>query len=504
VSADEIALPLPRPAPSGRLRIVRTIAAKEWLDLRRDTRFRLLAALMLLLLAGAVLFGATQVARMELEHEAASAADRSLWTAQGAKDPHSAAHFGQYAFKPASALALADPGIDAYVGSAVWLEAHKQNEVQFRPASDGSLVGRLGKLSLAFVLQTVMPLLVILLGFSAFTGERENGTLRQLLSLGVRPLDLLAGKALAIGAALLLLLIPVFAGVFLGCLLLDESYAAYGAHGTTDVAAQASLFSRLAWLGFSYALYLAGFVALSLAVSAWLRSSRAALVVLLAFWLVNCFLMPRLMTDWVREALPLPTALSFRQAIVDDKKKLFGHDERHPAFVAFKARVLAQYKVQRIEDLPVNFRGLALREDDEAGYRIFDRHFGALQARFERQDAWRAASGFLVPALAMQPFSMALAGTDSRHHHHFASEAEAHRRLIQAAVSDDLIRNGRYGDSSYTAPPELWARIPSFAYRAPDSGWALASQTGNLVALLFWAAATSLAAAFVTRRLRPV
>ena len=93
-------------------------------------------------------------------------------------------------------------------------------------------------------------------------------------------------------------------------------------------------------------------------------------------------------------------ALAFREAIAEDKKKLFGHDENHPGFITFRERVLKQYKVNRVEELPVSFRGLSLREDDEAGYRMFDRHFGRLQSQVERQDAWRAAAGILFPMLA--------------------------------------------------------------------------------------------------------
>uniref|UniRef100_UPI00387EBF32 ABC transporter permease n=1 Tax=Chloracidobacterium thermophilum TaxID=458033 RepID=UPI00387EBF32 len=37
------------------------------------------------------------------------------------------------------------------------------------------------------MLQYLLPLLIIVLAFDALAGEREHGTLRYLLSLGVRP-----------------------------------------------------------------------------------------------------------------------------------------------------------------------------------------------------------------------------------------------------------------------------------------------------------------------------
>ncbi|WP_018266981.1 DUF3526 domain-containing protein [Methylosinus sp. LW4] len=480
-------------APAGRWRVARAVALKEWAELRRDSRLAWLFGLVFLLMLGALAFGAAQHMRLDRERAAAAATDRALWTGQGAKNPHAAAHFGQYAFKPQSPLALADPGVDAYVGEAVWLEAHKQNEAQFRAARDAGVGARLGGLSFAFVLQTVMPLVAVLLGFAGFAGERERGTLRQLMSLGASPIDILAGKALAALGALSVLLIPAFAAAVLATLFLaDHDFSV------------ADQLERLLALSFGYGLYLAGFVFLALGVSAFSKSTRTALVLLLAFWLANCFLAPRVMTDVAKRVAPLPTALEFRNAIAEDKNKTFGHDETHPSFIAFRDSVLAQYGVSRIEDLPVNFRGLALRKDDENGFVIFDKHFGALQAGFDAQDRLRAAPGFLFPALAMQPFSTSFSGTDSWHQYDFATAAEAHRRRIQTAASEDLIHNARYGDASYVASRDMWERIPSFDYAAPAVSFALSHARGDLVALALWAVLTAALAGFAARRLRPL
>lgn len=482
-----------RPArPKGRWPLIRAVASKEWIEMRRDRRLVALFAITLLLMSAALAFGAIENARLTRERAAAAEADRQLWTSQSAKNPHAAAHFGQYAFKPMSPLALADPGVDPYVGSAVWLEAHKQNEAQYRPARDGGGAARLGGLSLAFILQTVAPLLVLLAGFQSFSGERESGTLKQLLSIGARPTDLLAGKTLALLGAVFALLAPAVVGVALALAFLTDG----------EKLSLADQFARLGALTLGYGVYLAGFAFLTLAVSALAPSSRAALVALLAFWLINSFIAPRLATDVGRALAPTPTAQAFRTAIAADKAKTFGHDERHPAFIAFRDDVLKSYGVSRVEDLPVSFRGLALRKDDESGYTIYDRHFGALQAAFEKQDALAQAPGFLFPLLAMRPFSMAFAGSDSRAQFNFATAAEAHRRVIQNQVSDNIIHFQR--DESYVAGPELWKRIAAFAYRAPDTHFALAGAREAILGLGGWLLLTLCLAFVAARRLRPL
>jgi ABC-2 type transport system permease protein len=473
-------------------RVMRAVAAKEWLELARDRRLVALCALIVALMLGALAFGYAENARILRERDAATKADRELWVGQSAKNPHAAAHFGQYAFKPLSPLALADPGVDAYVGSAVWLEAHKQNETQFKQARDGGVGARLGSLSLAFILQTIAPLIVILMGFASFSGERESGALKQLLSVGARPRDILAGKALALIGAIFALLAPAFIGAALALFFFVDR----------ERLSLADQFIRLCALGAGYAIYLAGFAFLALGVSALAKNSRAALVTLLAFWLANSFLAPRLATDAARAFAPTPTWLEFRAGVIQDKSKTFGHDESHPGFIAFRDETLKKYGVTRIEDLPVNFRGLALRKDDEAGYAIFDRHFGLLQSAFDRQDALRAAPGFLFPLLALRPISMAFAGVDSRSQFDFATAAEAHRRDIQNQVSDNIIHFAH--DNHYVAGPELWRKIGSFAYQAPGAIFAFAHSALPIAALLGWLVIAVVFAAFAARRLRPV
>ncbi len=465
------------------------VARKELRDLVRDRRFLLLALLTLVLMVAALLLGALHADQRRHAHDAAAQGDARVWLAQGAKNPHAAAHFGQWAHKPMSPLALADPGVDAFVGSAIWLEAHRQNEGLFRAARDGTLAARGGALTLALLLQTLMPLLALLLGVAAWAGERDQGTLRPLLAQGVRPWQLMAGKALACAAVLLGLLLVASLALLL-------ALSALGAPGGLEPA-------RLGGAMLAYGAYLLGFLLLALALAAALPSTRTALVLLLGFWLVNCFVAPRWASDLVRASDPLPSAQALRSAINDAKRQQFGHDEKHPAYIALREATLRQYGVTRIEDLPVSFRGLALRADDEAGYGIFDQHFGRLQAQIEAQDQRRALGGFVFPLLALQPLSMAMAGTDNAHHHHFVRAAEAHRRRIQTLLSEDIIRNAPPAGGQYQAPAALWQQVPAFAYPRPPLAEAARGLGAPAAALALWLVLTAAAAGVAAARLRP-
>lgn len=473
--------------------VIAVVARKEFLELLRDKRLTWMAGTFLLLMLGAFLMGWQQMQQTRVERTAAQDVSYAQWLGQGEKNPHSAAHFGQYAFKPSSPLLFVDPGVTPFVGVSVWMEAHKQNEFKFRPARDATSLQRFGELSVAFILQVLAPLIIILLTFSAFTGERERGTLRQLLSVGIHPLQLLAGKALASMLALCTLMLPLAIGSLMMLFPSPES------HVSID-----SVRERVLLMMAGYAIYHAGFTVLSLGISALAKSSRKALVVLLTFWVLNSFVVPRLMIDFARGASPTPSAVEFQTALTEARKATFGHDETHPAYLSFRDEVLKQYGVSKVEELPVDFDGLALQEDDMRGYRIFDKAYGALWDSYTRQERIRSFAGFVFPLMAMQPISMGLAGADIEHHNDFARAAETYRRHIQDITGDDLVRNRKYGNKEYKAPPELWAKIPAFTYQIPDTRWVWDRQDFNFLILATWAFAMGVIAVFATRRLSPV
>lgn len=472
-----------------------TIARKELLDMTRDGRFRWSAAITLGLLLGALALGWQHYREISQQHAAAQKATRQQWLAQGSKNPHSAAHYGVYAFKPKQPLSLVDRGVDPYVGVATWLEAHKQNDFTYRPAQDATAVQRLGELTGATVLQLLVPLLIVLLTFNAFAAEREQGTLRQLLSLGVRRSDLAAGKALGVAVALGLLLVPATA-VGVAALALAAENGSFAAS-----------LPRMAWMGVFYLLYFAAFVGISLAVSARARSSRVALVTLLGFWILNGLVMPKVASDLAKAAHPTPSAFEFaRRMELALKNGVDGHDPQSKRAEELKQRLLRQYKVDRIELLPVNFSGLSLQEGEEYGNLVFDRHYGQLWDTFRRQERVHELAALVAPVLAVRSLSMGLAGTDFPQHAHFARAAEDYRRMIQRTMNNDIAYNpgSRSEDKAfvYMRSNDLWETVPDFRYTAPGTSWVLSNHVISLALLAGWTLLAAAAAWMATRNLR--
>jgi ABC-2 type transport system permease protein len=470
-----------------------TIARKEATEVVRDGRFRWLAAAVLVLMLGALVTGWQEVRAARRAIDAARAAERAVWLDQGEKNPHSAAHFGRWAFKPAPALAYVDRGVDSFLGSAVWLEAHWQDPFGLRPAEDRTAVHRFGELTAAWTLQYAVPLLIVLVAFAAFAGERDRGTLRQLASLGVSPRALAFGKALGLAAALAAVLVPAVA---VGAAVLVLGFPGAGAADTAR---------RGLVLAGAYLVYFAAILAVALAVSARARTARTALVVLLGFWIASNLLVPRLAADLAERLHPSPTPRAFYAAIARaDEQGLDGHGPPEERQAALERRVLEQYRVASLEELPVNFAGISLQASEEFSNLVFDREFGGLWRTYERQEAVHRWAALASPLLAVRALSMALAGTDVGHHRHFADAGERHRRVLVAYLNDDMTRNAGDEDFGYLAGPELWSRAPAFTYTPPGLAWALRRSAGAAALLAAWLGAAALAAALGARRLRPV
>ena len=171
---------------------------KETKELFREGRVRIALIIVLLLLGVAVWISARQYQNVNEQYAEAKTAERAIWDNQGEKNPHSAAHYGTYAFKPKYPLSLVDQGVDKYAGTSIFLEAHKRNEAQFSAAADQTGLARFGDLTPDFILLFIIPLLIILLGYNSFTKEREMGTLTLLKSQGISTAKWLLGKWMAL------------------------------------------------------------------------------------------------------------------------------------------------------------------------------------------------------------------------------------------------------------------------------------------------------------------
>ncbi len=453
--------------------MVPTIARRELTELLRDRRLTVLAAVILVLALAALVFGSAEQARFAEGRAEAIAADRAIWRGQGEVNPHSAAHFGMFAFRPRASLTLFDPGLSPWMGEAVWVEAHYQNPAQGRPAEASALVQRFGDLSAAWMLQTLLPLFIVLAGFASVAGERERGALRLQLVQGASAWRLVMGKALALFALAMLVALPL--------LVIGGGVALTLTDNGGDATAR--------WFGllFAYAGYALIWTAFTLGVSALAGSARQALVILLASWVLAVALLPRFAADTAARAHPTMAAGAFWDAITAAREEgIDGHDPSDARTKALQEAVMKQYGVERMEDLPVDFSGIALQAGEDYGNRVFDRFYGELRQAQDAQQRMALAYSPLSPLMALKPLSAGLAGNDVAHQEAFTAAAEQHRRAVQRRLNEEQTAHGKGANFNNKVDADFWNDVPTFDWRLPPLGEVARTYVSPVLIMLAW------------------
>ena len=456
--------------------MIKLIIKKEILTAIRDVRLQVSGAILIVLMLTAVLVGRQGQQQIRTERAKAQSAMYDKWLNQGNKHPHSAAHYGQFAFKPKPVLSFLDVGLDNYTGISVFLEAHKQNEVLFSAAQDSNGMTRFGEMTAALILQVLLPLLIIFLTFNIFSKEREEGTLKLIHAQGLSLRQLFLGKVWGTYLMVLLIFLPI---VVLAYFLLDNQSASLDPGITMKFLSLTS----------GYAIYFLVFVLLCVLISAFARSSGFSLLLLLGLWIVSCVILPKATTNLADKIYPSPSQFEFRKTIKDKVKKgIDGHNPSDTRLASLKQQVLDQYGVATIEELPVNWSGIAMQAGEEYTDQVYDHEFSKVEDIFKRQNRLSEWAGFVNPYLAVRNLSMALAGTDFEHHIAFAKAAENYRRAFVKRMNKDMEVNHKPGVaySDYEVGEEMWSSIEPFTYQLPSTGKILSNQWRSILALTFW------------------
>ena len=459
--------------------MIKKTALKEIKESLREGRIKIALLLVLLLLGAATFISSRQYSTINEQYLAAREAERAIWDNQGEKNPHSAAHYGTYAFKPKYPLSLLDQGIDKYAGTSIFLEAHKRNEAQFSAAADQTGLARFGDLTPEFILLFILPMLIILLGYNSFTKEREMGTLTLVKSQGVSRTQWLAGKWIG-------LFTPVFlitTVLFLTAGLLLSNLRDFGVFSWSS-------------LGVLYAIYLVYYVVFSnvvLLFSALTKKSGISLVLSLSFWILACFAAPKAASNLAENKYPFPTRQEFAANVLEDKKQgLDGHDPWNKQAKELERNVLNEFGVDSLHQLPFNFDAYRMQKGEEHEAEIYYKHYGYLKKQFQGQTKIYRQIASVSPFLPTRFLSMAVAHTDYGTHWDFSDAAEEYRVETQRFLNDDFAQNSKLGEWGYQADPDFWQKLPVFQYDPPELPEVLKTNSSNITILGTWVVVTSL------------
>jgi ABC-2 type transport system permease protein len=408
---------------------------------------------------------------------------RQSWENNPDKHPHRMAHYGSFAFRLKHTLSMFDFGMESFTGSAVFLEAHKQNTVNFSEASFSTGLLRFGEISLAMLLQVILPLIIFFLGFGAVASERENSTLKVMLCQGAGWTEILFAKSLGLMGLAMLFYVPV---MIVTLVLL---------YFTKDNPVTFEELIRYAGNVIGYLLFLQIISIITVLISAVTNTSKDALIRLLALWLVFVVLLPKTTQALGSYFYPSPSKIEFETAIEKDLIKVGdSHNPDDPYYKALKDSVLQAHKVDSVEQLPFNYSGFQMREGEKLSAAVYNRHLHELLNTYQKQNSLTRFTAFLNPYAAIRNISMTLAGTDFASYFYFQKQAEDYRyQLAQEmnVLQMELISNAKLGDRDkpYSISHDHWKAFPDFKYQFLDTASALKNEAWSIVALISWSVA---------------
>ena len=478
------------------MRRVFAVAGAEWRHWLRSRLALGCGLLMAVLLTATTVLGALRTQADMAERGRQQAAAEAAFLSQPDRHPHRMVHYGHYVFRTPAPLARFDPGLDAVTGQAIFLEGHRQNTAMFAASGASADLGAFAWLSPALVYQLFGPLLVILLGHGLIVREREAGTLATLLAQGTPGRVLLAGKALALLSFIAVLLLPLALSAGLAVQAGEAAAAAWALVGT-------------------YLLYLVIWGASSLLASALLRRRSAVLLSLATLWIGLTLVLPALAVSAASSRAAAAGKLETDLAMLTELRRLGdGHNANDPAFAQLRADLMVRHGVQRVEDLPVNLRGVVAQVSEQRLTQTLNAYAQVRMDAELRQAAVLAGHGWFTPRLAVAEASRALAGTDLVHHHRFLREAEDLRYAFvqglnrvhaeELAYADDIRRSSDAEAERRTRVDAAnWQLLDRFHFE-PDAAHARITQAGRPWQMLgLWCAVLALLVVWAGGRLRP-
>jgi ABC-2 type transport system permease protein len=418
---------------------------------------------------------------------------RESWENNPDKHPHRMAHYGYLAFRDKHPLSFFDYGMESFVGNTVFLEAHRQNTINFSKASLSTGLLRFGEISAAMLLQILLPLLLLFWGFSLIAQERENGTLKIVLSQGVSWQELIWGKTLGLFSLSLYILIP---SILISLILLIFNYLS-----TENLI-------RFSGISLVYSIYLFIISGIAVWVSAKSNKSKTALVKLIGFWLLMILVLPKLAQVISQSVYPSPSKIEFDRAVeAEIVKQGDSHNPNDPHYKAIKDSLLNAYGVDSTHKLPFNYSGFIMREGERLSAETFNKFQSALEEDYRKQQNLVKVSALISPFMAVKNLSMALTGTDFATYNDFQKQAESYRYNLAQTMNELQIKYisnkaKNSADKKAIISKKHWEELPHFDYQFYGLGNSIKQEIITILSIVLWLMAFVLVVKYQSKHLK--
>lgn len=404
---------------------------------------------------------------------------REQWEHRPSKHPHRMAHYGYLVFRMGHPLSIFDKGLDDFLGNVIFLEAHKQNSANLSEAGSSGTLVRFGAFGSAFILQCLVPLVILFVGFGLVAREREDATLKILSTQGASGREIIWGKVIGLWQFSLWFLLPVLPVVIVVAVV-------------TEAVAWDDIMWRIFAILPAYMVYYFFISSITIVISAASKTASSALVGLIGSWLILVVFLPKGIQFAAQNIYPIPSRIAFETVLEKDiLKSGDSHNPDDPHFKKIKDSLLAHYKVLSTDELPFNYSGFVMKEGERISSQIYISHQKELERSYDDQQQFSDISAFADPMVAIRNFSMIASGTDYYSYIQFQKQAEAYRYKMAQNLNDLQIEKISNIKPENGGPPAIvegaiWKTFPDFEYRFSSFSESAKEQWIPAAALFFW------------------
>ena len=421
------------------------------------------------------------------------------------------------ALRPPRALEVFAQGVEQEVGPAVKVllfEVPYQTEAIVPFQSGNPYLAIFASFDMVYIFQLVLGLLAILIASETVSGEKEDGTLRLMLTTNVSRAQVLAGKILA---GLTTLAIPTALGFILLMILLL---------GTEQVEVGVGEWVRVGLLLALSLLYLLVFYLIGLAISCATHRSATSLIYALFTWALLAIVLPDSITALLNEQAnmgekhkqaPHKAAQVWKEfdQKVTDLVRAHGQTEYPPyqmverfmrkvggmksvfpgpasASASASREQTPSFYLSGVVDSPplTEFQDI-MRTGERLRLKYAQRAWNAKAPLIEnfprRIQRWNAYLQRLLPAGAYTQAASAFAGTSRREYYDFIDQVRTYRGQIITFLED----RDAFGSREWFNDDEGWRADLRDLPRFHERGWTVARSLRHalpdLTALLLYA-----------------
>lgn len=198
--------------------------------------------------------------------------------------------------RPPEPLSILDQGYDARLGTDVNINIY---EVPFEAVGENrgnEFMSEFRGLDVTSIVIVVLGLLALLMTFDAVIGEKEDGTLKLIMSNQISRTTLLLGKYLG---GLTTLCLPLFISLIVGLLIILFH---------AQIRLSGSDWLRIGGVFASYMVYLSVMLLVGMLISMLARRSSVSLMLCVFFWLVAVFILPNAATSFASDVIGIKTS----------------------------------------------------------------------------------------------------------------------------------------------------------------------------------------------------